>query len=432
MRNLFRLLMQLQVVLWQSILSLGRSWIPWKEITSYKCVCRRERGKGSVRQACGVITQGRQEYLLTNFFLLFFSVCCRVKPFCVSWWFWMPQCYKSVQVQIHAAQVGQTEQNCGSTLTAYQQHFYRLEEGLEGQRVKAHECLPLIPALRGSSSHSSSCTHPHAEVPPAASLSLQTEAKAQGLGQTAALNSPLLNTHRAKSRRGFTASHSSTRRAIFLSLLPLRILDSRLPLPLSPMEKWEARACTHAAPRDTAEVRPWWRGSCGIALPPRCSTVPAWPLNTHVMEAGGARAPACAAAIWGGVPASDQVKLPFQYPNRAMWEERTQPWRDAAFCTQIMRQEKSRRADMPLPSQWDTHASFSSFLQGHSTATDRTPSQTGRENSGSHKLRLVFGNLASFITAASCICAFCKAFKIQNSLLVNEYLSNSEAVLKYL
>lgn len=89
---------------------------------------------------------------------------------------------------------------------------------------------------------------------------------------------------------------------------------------------------------------------------------------------------------------------------------------------------------MPLPSQWDTCASFSSFLQDHPTAIDRTPSQVMGENSSSHKLRFVFVNLAIFITVASCICAFCKAFKIQNSLLVNEYLSNSAAilVLKYL
>lgn len=118
-------------------------------------------------------------------------------------------------------------------------------------------------------------------------------------------------------------------------------MDSRLPLPLSPMEKWAVRACTHAAARDTAKVRPWWWGSCGIALPPRCSTMSAQLLNTHVMETGRAKAPASAAATWGGIPASDQGNFPFNTLNRAIWEERMQPRRDAAaFRMQIMRREE--------------------------------------------------------------------------------------------
>ena len=125
--------------------------------------------------------------------------------------------------------------------------------------------------------------------------------------------------------------------------------------------------------------------------------------------------------------------------HKATQEEQKQPWRDAVFCTQFLMQVKGGKADVPSPCHCDTLAtststSFSNFSHDYPTATSRTPCKLRGENSSSHKLGFVFGNLDSFITMASCIHAFCKAFKIQNSLLVNEYLSNSAEVLalKYL
>lgn len=132
--------------------------------------------------------------------------------------------------------------------------------------------------------------------------------------------------------------------------------------------------------------------------------------------------------------------FPFNAPtaHKATWEEQKQPWRDAAFCTQILIQVKGGKADVPCHCHWDTLASststsFSNFSHDYPTATNRTPCKLRGENSSSNKSGFVFGNLDSFITTASCIHAFCKAFKIQNSLLVNEDLSNSAVLaLKYL
>jgi len=73
----------------------------------------------------------RQARVSANKLSFLFFLFVANNPFCVSWWFWMPQFYKLLKVQIHAAQAGPAEQNCGNTLTVHQQHLYGLE-GLQG------------------------------------------------------------------------------------------------------------------------------------------------------------------------------------------------------------------------------------------------------------------------------------------------------------
>lgn len=84
---------------------------------------------------------------------------------------------------------------------------------------------------------------------------------------------------------------------------------------------------------------------------------------------------------------------------------------------------RESRCGLPLghTSQLNVYTAFSNLSHDYPTATNRTPCKLRGENSSSHKLGFVFGNLDSFITMASCTHAFFKAFKIQNSLLVNEY-----------
>lgn len=107
---------------------------------------------------------------------------------------------------------------------------------------------------------------------------------------------------------------------------------------------------------------------------------------------------------------------------------------EGMLCTQSLTQGKGGKATRPAlghPGQLNT-CLFQQFLPW--LAHNKTPRKLRGENSSSHELGFIFGNLDSFVTMVSCLHPFCKAFKTQNSLLVNKHLSNSAELLalKYL